>query len=268
MPDLLTRHHVQLSGSGSDLLLFAHGFGCDQRLWRRLLAALDPAPTERVALFDYVGSGRSDAAAYDPARHATLSGYADDLIELVDHLAASRVTVIAHSVSANIAILAALRRPELFHRFVFVCPSPCYLNHLPDYRGGFEPADIEGLLTLMEKNPLGWAGFLAPLVTPDPEAQGELHASFCALDPTIAHQFARATFQADNRADLPAVHQPCLLIECTDDALVPVAVGRFLEARLPRARLHLLEARGHCPHLTHPRETAAAIREFLAATPA
>ncbi|MCU0793232.1 MAG: alpha/beta hydrolase [Opitutaceae bacterium] len=265
MSDLLVRHHVQLSGSGAELLLFAHGFGCDQRLWRHLAAAL--APSYRIALFDYAGSGRSDQAAYDEKRHASLEGYAEDLIEIAAFLGAPRVTVIAHSVSANIAILAARRRPELFDRLVLVCPSPCYLNHPPAYHGGFEPADIAGLLSLMEKNPLGWAGFLAPLVSPQPESGAEVHASFCALEPRVARQFAAATFQTDNRADLPHVRQPCLIIQCTDDVIAPLAVGRYMEARLPNARLHLLEARGHCPHLTHPRETAAAILEYLAATP-
>lgn len=265
MLDVLRRNRVRTCGSGSDTLLFAHGFGCDQKLWRLVAPAFEA--THRVALFDYVGSGGSDLSAYDERRYSSLEGYADDVVEVIEALGSPRVVFVGHSVSSMIGALAAARRPDLFRRLVMVCPSPSYLNEPPDYHGGFERADIEGLLSLMEKNPLGWAGFLAPVVMKNPERpelEGELRASFCAMDPRVARQFAAATFWSDNRADLARVSTPALVLQCTDDAIAPMEVGRFVQSRLQRGSLRVMRATGHCPHVSHPEETIEAIRDYLA----
>lgn len=217
--------------------------------------------------FDYVGAGRSEAAAYDPGRYASLEGYAQDLIEVITAAGLREVVFAGHSVSGVVGLLAAIRRPELFARLILVCPSPRYLNEAPDYVGGFDRPDIEGLLDLMEKNPSGWAGFLAPMVMKNadrPELGAELEASFCAMKPEVARQFARVTFFADNRDDLAKVTTPTLILQCADDAVAPESVGRFMHARLAGSTYHAMKATGHCPHVSHPEETIAAIRGYLA----
>jgi sigma-B regulation protein RsbQ len=265
---LRARYHIVEAGAGSTTLVLAHGFGCDQNMWRRIAPAL--AAKHRVVTFDLIGAGRSDVRAYDSARHATLHGYAQDFIEVAEAIgasAASPVVLVGHSVSATIALLASVQRPELFERLILICPSPRYLNDLPGYAGGFDRATIDGLLDLMEKNPAGWPSFLAPLVmkNPDrPELGRELEQSFCTLEPRIAQEFARATFLADNRADLAAVTVPSLILQCRDDAIAPESVGRYMHAALRGSTLHEMAATGHCPHVSHPEETLAAIESYLA----
>ena len=261
---ILRRNHVTVSGAGKRALVFAHGFGCDQKLWRFVAPAFED--DHRVVCFDYVGSGSSDPTAYDPVRYGSLDGYAQDLIEVIEALGLRAVDFVGHSVSGVIGLLAAIRRPELFDRLVLVCPSPRYVNDAPDYLGGFNRPDIEGLLDLMDRNPSGWAGFLAPIVmkNPDrPELTGELAQSFCAMKPEVARQFARVTFLSDNRADLARVTRPALILQCAEDAVAPEGVGRFVHARLAGSTYHAMRATGHCPHVSHPAETIAAIREFL-----
>jgi sigma-B regulation protein RsbQ len=266
---VLGRNNVKVFGRGTQPMLFAHGFGCDQNMWRFVTPAFER--DYRIVLFDYVGSGKSDLSAYDPARYATLDGYADDVLEVCRALDLRDVLFVGHSVSSMVGVLAANREPDRFSRLIMVGPSPRYINDGPDYVGGFERGDIEGLLETMEKNYIGWANFLAPAImkNPDrPELSQELEASFCSTDPVIARRFAEATFFADNRADLSAVRVPSLIMQCSDDMIAPLAVGDYLNRALPGSTLVVLSATGHCPHMSHPDETIRVIQEYLAASPA
>ena len=262
--DILKRNNVKVSGRGARPLLFAHGFGCDQNMWRFVAPAFED--DHRVVLFDYVGSGKSDPSAYDPRRYSTLGGYAQDVLDVCRALGLRDVVFVGHSVSGVVGMLASIREPQLFSRLVLVGPSPCYINDPPDYRGGFERADIEGLLELMERNYIGWANFLAPAVMKNPERPElarELEESFCSTDPRFARRFAEATFLSDNRADLPRVRVPSLIMQCSEDAIAPAEVGDYLARHLPHSTLRVLEATGHCPQMSHPEETIRVIREYL-----
>lgn len=246
-------------------MVFAHGFGCDQNMWRFMTPAFDD--DYRIVLFDYVGNGKSDLAAYDAERYASLDGYAQDIIDIVRELDLREVILVAHSVSSMISVLAAIAEPDRFARLVLIAPSPSYLNEPGGYRGGFERSDIEGLLELMDKNYIGWANFLSPMVMKNeerPELTRELNESFCSTDPVIARQFAEVTFLSDNRADLPRLRVPALVLQCSDDSLAPPGVGEFVAASVPDAAFRQLAATGHCPHMSHPDETIAVIREHLA----
>jgi sigma-B regulation protein RsbQ len=265
MTDVIRRNNVNVFGDGAQPMLFAHGFGCDQNMWR--LITPEFAPDYRVVLFDYVGSGKSDLSAYDPIRYGTLDGYAQDVLDVCEALDLRDVLFVGHSVSSMIGILAANRAPERFSRLIMVGPSPRYINDI-GYVGGFERADIEGLLDLMERNYLGWASYLAPVVMKNdgrPELTQELRESFCSTDPKIARRFAEATFFSDNRADLAEVRVPSLIMQCSEDAIAPVEVGSYLHRSLPNSTLRLMKATGHCPHISHPEETIEAIRNYLAA---
>ncbi|HEY0050587.1 MAG TPA: alpha/beta hydrolase [Pyrinomonadaceae bacterium] len=262
--NILLRNNVKISGRGKQPLMFAHGFGCDQNMWRFITPAFEE--DYKIVLFDYVGSGKSDLKAYQPARYGDLSGYARDILEICDALALEDVIFAGHSVSSMIGVLAAIERPELFKSLVLVVPSPCYINHPPDYVGGFERADIEGLLDMMDKNYIGWASFLAPVIMKNPEhpeLSRELEESFCSTDPRIARRFAEATFYSDNREDLSKLKTPSLVIQVTDDAIAPVSVGEFMHRNLPESTLHLMDATGHCPHMSHPHETIKIIKDYL-----
>jgi sigma-B regulation protein RsbQ len=244
-------------------MVFAHGFGCDQNMWRHVWPAF--ADDHRVVLFDHVGLGGSDAGAFDPTRYATLRGYAQDVLEICHELDLSDVVFVGHSVSSIIGILAAIEEPELFGRLVLVGPSPRYIDDA-DYRGGFSREDIDELLASMESNYLGWSRAMAPVIMGNgdrPELGEELTNSFCRADPEIARHFARVTFLSDNRGDLGQVAVPSLVLQCSHDAIAPAAVGRYVDDRLPDSRLVMLEATGHCPNLSAPDETIAAIRSFL-----
>jgi sigma-B regulation protein RsbQ len=266
--DVLRRNNVKELGRGSQPMLLAHGFGCDQNMWRFVAPAFQD--DYRVVLFDYVGSGRSDLRCYDPVRYGSLDGYAQDVLDVCHALDLRDVIFVGHSVSGMIGILAANREPERFSRLVLIGPSPRYLNDPPGYRGGFERADIDGLLETMERNYIGWANFLAPAImqNPDrPELSRELEASFCSTDPVIARQFAKVTFLADNRADLAPVRVPSLIMQCSDDMIAPLSVGDYLRGALAGGTLRVLRATGHCPHMSHPEETIDVIREYLASAP-
>ena len=259
----IKRNNVRISGNGTQPMLFAHGFGCDQNMWR--FVATEFERDHRVILFDYVGAGGSDSSAYDPKRYATLDGYAQDLLEVVEALDLDDVIVVGHSVSGMIALLASIQRPERFAKAILIGPSPSYIND-GDYVGGFDRADIEGLLQMMEKNYIGWASFLAPAVmaNPDrPELANELQTSFCSTDPVIARQFAIATFLSDNRNDLPKVTIPSLVMQCSEDIIAPRSVGEYMHRHLGGSSLALMEATGHCPHVSHPEETIAVMRRYL-----
>jgi sigma-B regulation protein RsbQ len=245
-------------------IVFAHGFGCDQNMWRYVWPAF--ADAFRIVLFDHVGAGGSDAGAYDRERYASLDGYAQDVLEICRELDLSDVVFVGHSVSAMIGALAAAEQPERFARLVLVGPSPRYIDDEP-YVGGFTLDDIEGLLDSMDSNYLGWSSAMAPVIMGNddrPELGEELTNSFCRADPEIARHFARVTFTSDNRADLARVRTPSLVLQCSDDAIAPVAVGEYVDAQLADSRLVLLDASGHCPNLSAPEETIAAIKAFLA----
>ena len=247
-------------------MLLAHGFGCDQTMWRYVAPAFEDS--YKVVLFDYVGCGGSDAGSYDAKRYGTLDGYARDIIEICDAANLRDIIFVGHSVSAIIGVLAAKLRPELFSNMIMIGPSPRYINEPPDYVGGFDRAEIEGLLDLMDKNFLGWASFLAPVVMQNsdrPELGGELERSFCAMDPKIARRFAEVTFLSDNRADLPTLQVPSLIMQCADDAIAPAKVGQYVHQHLPQSTIRLLSATGHCPHMSHPSETIQVMKEHLAA---
>jgi sigma-B regulation protein RsbQ len=269
MPDdILARNNVTVLGRGTQTLLFAHGFGCDQNMWRFVTPAFED--DYRIVLFDYVGCGKSDLSAYRTERYSTLDGYAQDVLEICSALDLTDVVFVGHSVSSMIGILASLREPERFQRLLLIGPSPRYINDPPDYIGGFERADIEGLLDVMEKNYLGWANFLAPVVMQNPERPElarELGDSFCSTDPTTARRFAEVTFFSDNRDDLPQVRVPSLILQCSEDAIAPRPVGDYLHRHLKDSTLRVMDATGHCPHMSHPDETIQLIREYLASTP-
>ena len=244
-------------------MLFAHGFGCDQNVWRYVVPALEEQ--YQVVLLDYVGAGGSDVSAYSSSRYSSLTGYAQDLLDVCDALELRDVILVGHSVSSMIGVLAAKQEPERFSRLILVAPSPCFINE-PSYVGGFEKADLEGLLELMELN-MGWAKFLSTAVIKadeHPQLALEMEESFCAMDPEIAEQFARVTFFSDNRADLKHVLTPSLIMQCSEDSLAPREVGAYLHAHLPQSTLTILKATGHCPHMSHPEETVREIKAYLA----
>ncbi len=244
-------------------MVFAHGFGCDQNMWRFITPAFEN--DYRIVLFDYVGSGHSDLKAYDRTRYGTLDGYAEDLLDVCRALDLRDAIVVGHSVSGIVAVLAAKREPHRFARLVLIGPSPRYINDT-DYVGGFDRADIDGLLETMEKNYIGWANYLAPAImaNPDrPELAGELAESFCSTDPIIARRFAEVTFLSDNRDDLANVSVPSLILQCSADIIAPPEVGEYVHRHLRLSTLRVMEATGHCPHMSHPEETIRAMQEYL-----
>nr|WP_233225496.1 alpha/beta hydrolase [Amycolatopsis sp. CA-126428] len=258
------RNNVTVTGrEDGPAVLLAHGFGCDQNLWRLVVPEL--ARRYRVVLFDHTGAGRSDLAAWTPERYGSLDGYADDVLAICHELDLRDVVLVGHSVSAMIAVLAANREPERFAKLVLLTPSPCYLDE-DGYRGGFSREDIDELLASLESNYLGWSATMAPVImgNPDrPELGEELTNSFCRTDPAIARSFARVTFLSDNRADLAKVAVPTLVLECSNDAIAPPEVGRFTHEQITGSTLVTLAATGHCPQLSAPGATAAAITAFV-----
>jgi sigma-B regulation protein RsbQ len=243
--------------------MFAHGLGCDQNMWRHLVPAFEN--DYKIVLFDYVGSGRSDPSAFDRARYGSLRGYARDVLEIMDDLGLERVNFVGHSVSSMIGALAAIEQPERFETLVMLGPSPCYINY-GDYTGGFARADIEGLLTLLETNHFGWSTTMAPLImgNPDvPELAAELEDSFCRTNPLFAQHFARVTFLSDNRGDLPNIHTPTLVLQCQDDVVAPISVGEYTHKCLPNSQYVLMNAKGHCAHMSAPDEVMRELKSFL-----
>jgi sigma-B regulation protein RsbQ len=264
--NILIRNNVRVFGKGTQPMLFAHGFGCDQNMWRFVTPAFEE--NYQIVLFDYVGSGKSDLQAYSAERYGDLDGYAQDVLDICAALKLKDVIYVGHSVSGVIGMLASIREPEIFERLILIGPSPCYINDPPAYVGGFERADITGLLDVMEKNYIGWANFLAPVVMKNqerPELTRELEESFCSTDPKIARRFAEVTFFSDNRSDLPKVTIPSLIMQCSEDAIAPLDVGDYLERNLSQSTLRVMEATGHCPHMSHPDETIRIIEEYLGA---
>jgi sigma-B regulation protein RsbQ len=261
--NVVSRNNVRVSGSGPATLVFSHGFGCDQNMWRLLAQSFEAR--YRLVLFDLVGSGMSDHTAYDRAKYHSLHGYADDVIDIVEEAATGPVIFIGHSVSAMIGMLADLKAPRRFAAQIMIGPSPSYIND-GDYIGGFSRADIDSLLETLESNYLGWSSAMAPAImgAPDkPELGVELTNSFCRTDPEIAKHFARVTFLSDNRADLPQLQTPTLILQCSDDLIAPRSVGDYMHRMLPRSTLRVVENVGHCPQLSEPGACADAMHEFL-----
>ncbi|MFZ3454559.1 alpha/beta fold hydrolase [Arthrobacter sp. 7Tela_A1] len=269
--DVSTRNNVQILGNDAGpVVMFAHGFGCDQGMWRRMI----PYFTDqfRVVVFDHVGSGGSDLDAYVPAKYATLDGYVSDLLEICDVLDLQDVTFVGHSVGAMMAVAAAAADPARFSRLVLVASSPSYMDRPDDgYVGGFSETDIDELLVSLDSNYIVWAAAMAPMImgNPDsPELHSELEGSFCRLDPAIARGFARVSFRSDVRRQLAEVKVPTLILQCSDDLLAPPHIGSYTQERMPVSTLVQLKATGHLPHVSAPDETAEAILAYVAKAPA
>ena len=259
------RNNVQCIGSGPTTMVFAHGFGCDRDVWR--LLSPDFASRFKLVLFDLVGSGMSDLAAYDRGRYSSLDGYADDLLEIVDEFGDGPVIFVGHSVSAMIGVIAHVKAPDRFKAHVMIAPSPCYIND-GEYVGGFSREDIGSLLDALEQNHLGWSSRMAPVImgAPDrPELSVELTKSFCRTNPDVAKHFARVTFLSDTRADVAKLTAPTLIIQSSEDVIAPTAVGEYLHRQLPNSTLKVISNVGHCPHLSAPLACAEAMNEFLRA---
>lgn len=264
MSDVALRNNVTVIGEGEQTIIFAHGFGCDQSMWRFITPSFEHR--YRLILFDYVGSGRSDLAAYSSQRYHSLHGYVQDVLDIIDAYSLSNTIFIGHSVSSMIGMLASIERPETIAKLIMIGPSPCYLNDGEHYSGGFERSDIMELLEMMEMNFSGWASFMAPLAMNNPEVPAlskELERSFISADPIIAREFAEATFFSDHREDLGKSTVPVLILQCSDDSIVPIRVGNYLHKHLAGSTLRQMEARGHYPHISHPGETVDLINEYL-----
>ena len=257
------RNNVRVHGTGQRTMVFGHGYGCDQNMWRYVAPAFEDK--FRTVLFDQVGSGGSNVAAYDPSKYASLSGYADDLVEICDELRIQDAVFVGHSVGAMIGVLASIKAPRLFEKLILVGPSPRYIDD-GDYVGGFSADQIAELLEFLGKNHMGWSEAIAPVIMGNadrPELGEELKDSFCRLDPFIARDFARVTFTSDNRADLPKVAVPTLILQCSEDFVASEVVGSYVHQQIPNSRLVQLQATGHCPNLSAPDEVIEAIRAYV-----
>jgi len=260
---MLSRNNVKLFGAGSRVMMFSHGFGCDQSMWTEVARAFEP--DFKVVLFDHVGAGRSELAAYDSKKYAALDGYADDIVEIGRELSLKDAIFVGHSVSAMIGALASIKAPGMFSDLIMVGPSAHYLND-DDYVGGFSREQVEELLDFLADNHFGWSAAMAPAImgNPDrPELGERLTNSFCATDPDIAREFARVTFLSDNRDDLAKIAARTLVLQCSDDIIAPECVGKYVHERIPHSQFMLLKATGHCPNLSAPDEVISAIRAFV-----
>jgi len=264
MMSVLTRNNVRVAGQAAGQpMMFAHGFGCDQNMWRFVVPTFEDA--YRIVLFDHVGAGRSDLSAYDVEKYSSLDGYATDMLEICHELDLNDVIFIGHSVSSIIGVLASNREPGRFQKLVLVGPSPAYIKE-GDYVGGFTRQDIDELLESLDSNYLGWSSAMAPLIMGNadrPELGEELTNSFCRTDPDIARHFAHVTFTSDNRADLANVKVPALVLQCSEDVIAPQVVGEYVHRAIPDSQFVQMEATGHCPNLSAPAETIFAIKAFL-----
>lgn len=263
---MLTRNKVVVSGLASGkALIFIHGFGCDQSMWRQV--APDLAEEFQIVTYDLTGMGQSDLSAYDPHRYANPRGHAEDLLAIIEELGLDEVVLIGHSIGATIALLAANLAPDKVSRLVLVSPNPCFVNAPAEgYRGGFSHEELEELIAFLDENHLGWAAQMAPTIAGQPAgapAADELTQGFCRTDPAIAQHFGRVTFFADERPAFAQVSRPALILHCNDDALVPMEVAEWMQDRMPGATLQVLQATGHCPHMTVPADVIAAIRSYL-----
>lgn len=264
---IIRRNNINIFGMGVQPIVFAHGFGCDQHMWRYITPAFERE--YKIILFDHVGSGKSDQSAYDFEKYNSLKGYADDLIEICNELQLKKVIFVGHSVSSMIGALASAERPDLFEKLVMIGPSPCYTNK-NGYFGGFTSQDIDELIETLESNYLGWSSYITPVIIGNPEMpeySDELRNSFCSMNPEIAKHFARVTFLGDNREDLSKVLTSSLIIQCHPDVIAPVKVGEFVHKNIPESKYVLLDTSGHCPHLTAPDQVISSMQTFLNTDP-
>ena len=260
---VLKRNNVTVIGDGKQVMLFAHGFGCDQRAWKFIVDAF--TEDYKVVLFDYTGSGRSDISQYKQDKYNSLDGYVQDVLDICQTLQLKDVIFVGHSVSSMIGLLAAVQHPGFFSKLVFIGPSPHYLN-AAGYNGGFDRVDLENLFDFMDSNYMGWSSAIAPAIMGNPERPelGEfLSDSFCSTDPDIARNFARVTFFSDNRDDLPKLKVKSLTLQCSEDIIAPFEVGNYVFQNTPGNEFVLLKATGHCPHISEPAETIRAIKSYL-----
>lgn len=251
--DILKRNNINITGGGEKTVLLAHGFGCDQNMWRFMLPELEKQFT--VVVFDYVGSGQSDLESFSTKRYSSLEGYAKDVEEILVALDLVNVSIIGHSVSSIIAGIASTHVGDRISDITMICPSPCFMNLPPDYVGGFERDDLEELINLMDKNYIGWANYLAPLVMGaghSSELIGELSGSFCSTDPIVAKTFAKATFFSDYRSLLKDIPTPALILQSDKDSLASPEVGKYMAENIPNSQFELIQAEGHCLHMTDP----------------
>lgn len=260
------RNNVQVSGQSADstpVIIFAHGFGCDQNLWRLVAPAFEA--THRVVLFDHVGAGNSDISGYSSASYNSLRAYAADVLEILAELGGPPLVFVGHSVSAMIGVLAAIEQPQRFSHLVLICPSPSYIDEA-GYTGGFSRDQIDEMLSVLESNYLGWSSSTAPAFMGNadrPELGQELTENFCRTNPEIAAHFARVTFLSDHRADLPLVQTPTLILDCQDDFVALPEVGQYVQRNIRNSKLVTLDATGHCPNLSAPSQTVSAIQAYL-----
>lgn len=265
MNSVILRNNVKVTGKkNAPILMFAHGFGCDQNMWRYMLPELEKH--YEIILFDYVGSGNSLLTDYSKEKYSTLEGYAQDIVDIINELNLKDITIIGHSVSAIIASIACIEIPELIKRIVMVCPSPCFFNIPPDYEGGFERNDLEELINLMDKNYIGWANYFAPLVmgnSQSPELIGELSGSFCSTDPVVAKTFAKATFFSDHRHILQYIICPVLILQSASDSLAGINVGHYMAEKITHSELAVINAEGHCLHMTNHQDITPIILRFI-----
>jgi sigma-B regulation protein RsbQ len=261
----IVRNNVRIAGAGPTAIMFAHGFGCDQNMWRHVAPAFED--NFRTVLFDHVGAGGSDLKAYDSRKYSTLKGYAEDVVEIGNELGLKDAIFVGHSVSAMIGLLASLSAPGMFKSLVMVGPSPRYLDD-EGYVGGFKEPQIAELLEFLDQNFMGWSAAMASVIMGNadrPELGEELTNSFCRTDPDIAKEFARVTFSSDNRSDLPKAVIPTLILQCSEDVIAPIAVGEYMHRQMPSSELVILKATGHCPNLSAPDEVISAMRRFVKA---
>lgn len=261
--NVLRRNNVLIKGKGTSPMMFAHGFGCDQNMWRFVTPAFED--THKIILFDHVGAGNSNLNAYDPIKYNGLGGYAEDINQIAKELDLENIIFVGHSVSAMMGILSAKQAPDLFKKLILVAPSPCYIND-EDYLGGFSKAEIDELLESLDTNHMGWSMTMAPVIMANSdraELGDELANSFCRTDPTIAKQFARVTFLTDCRSLLDVCSIPALILQCSNDIIAPLEVGDYIHKKMLNSTLVVLEANGHCPHLSAPEETISAIKAYL-----
>lgn len=261
--DIIKRNNVIVRGQGKQMMIVSQGFGCDQNMWRYVIPAFEK--DYKIVTFDHLGTGESDMTFYHPSNYETLHGYASDLVEICETLNMKEAIFVGHSVSAMIGILASIQSPDIFAHLILVGPSPRYIND-DDYVGGFDEEDIEELMETLSRNYLGWSSSTAPVIMGNadrPELGEELTNRFCQMNPVVAEQFARTTFNSDNRADLALVQVPCLIMQCSEDIIAPTEVGEYMHRKIPNSELVYLKATGHCPHLSAPEETIEVMKHYL-----
>lgn len=257
------KHNVKVFGNGEKPMLFAHGYGCDQKMWRYITPAFQGE--YKIVLFDHIGFGGSDVSTYSISKYHSLQAYADDVLEICEELDLQDVIYVGHSVSAMIGVLASNKQPERFSKLVLIGPSPCYIDD-DNYTGGFSEESINGLIKSLESDYLTWANNIAPVImgNPDkPELGQELASSFCSSDIEVAKDFARITFLSDNRSDLPRVTTDTLILQCSEDVIAPEAVGKYVHQHIAGSKFEQMQAVGHCPNLSAPEETIAKIKDFI-----